>query len=331
MTPAEISIAIAGLAFAGLVKGATGIGYSTSALPIIALAIGLERAMPLVLLPSLSSNLSVMFSAGEFGSTLHRFRWLYVALLPGLVCGLSALAWISADNAAHVLGAIIVGYVVYTTWKPTLVIPKAVEPYLNFPVGFANGFINGLTGSQLLPIVPYGLSLDLSPNTFIQFANIGFTLSSLIMLVGLQRIGFLDTHTFVVSLAGVVPGLAGVALGTRIRRAISPDVFRRRALAVLAAMGVLLMLARPSHDGMAGTEVKMMTGQESRVVRCGTSGKRHDTDCHHLHPALRVALARPTAASGGSTVDHRYAFRRPPCGSISRQHDDGRALVRKAG
>ncbi|MCC0010583.1 MAG: hypothetical protein H6875_09075 [Hyphomicrobiaceae bacterium] len=33
----------------------------------------------------------------------------------------------------------------------------------------------------------------------------------------------------------------------------------------------------------------------------------------------------------GSTVNHRYAFRLPPCGSISRQRDDGRALVRKAG
>jgi len=82
---------------------------------------------------------------------------------------------------------------------------------------------------------------------------------------------------------------------------------------------------------MAGTEMKMMTGQESRVVRCGASGKRHDTACHHFHPALRVALARLTAASGGSTVDQRYAFRLPPCGSISRQRDDGRALVRKAG
>ena len=92
-----------------------------------------------------------------------------------------------------------------------------------------------------------------------------------------------------------------------------------------------LTLARLSHDGMAGTEVKMMTGQESRVVRCGTSGKRRDTACHHFHPALRVVLARPTAASGGSTVEHRYAFRLPPCGSISRQRDDGRALVRKAG
>ncbi|MCC0010112.1 MAG: hypothetical protein H6875_06650 [Hyphomicrobiaceae bacterium] len=71
----------------------------------------------------------------------------------------------------------------------------------------------------------------------------------------------------------------------------------------------------------------MMTGQESRVVRCGASGKRHDTDCHHFHPALRVVLARLTAASGGSTVDHRL----PPCGSISRQRDDGRAHARKAG
>ncbi|MCC0011529.1 MAG: hypothetical protein H6875_13910 [Hyphomicrobiaceae bacterium] len=45
---------------------------------------------------------------------------------------------------------------------------------------------------------------------------------------------------------------------------------------------------------------------------------------------IGIILPRPTVASGGATVDHRYAFRLAPYGAISRQRDDGRALVRKA-
>ncbi|MFV0369458.1 MAG: TSUP family transporter [Hyphomicrobiaceae bacterium] len=244
MTPLEITFAFAGLAIAGLVKGATGMGFSTTALPIIALSIGLERAMALVLLSSLSSNISVMVSAGEFRATLFRFRWLFLALFPGLAAGLWGLAWISPDRAAHFLGAIILGYVIYTFWKPALAIPQGAERMLNIPVGILNGFINGLTGSQIVPVVPYGLSLNLSPHAFIQLTNIAFTLASLVMLVGLRKIGFLDTGTFLVSAVGIIPGLLGVGVGTRMRRAITPETFRKIALAVLGVLSVLLMVGR---------------------------------------------------------------------------------------
>jgi len=154
MTLDEIVIAIIGLAIAGLVKGATGIGFSTTGLPIIALSIGLDRAMPLVLLPSISSNLSVMLSAGEFRVMLSHYRWLYVALLPGLICGLFLLTRIDTHNAARVLGAIIIAYVAYALIRPGLSVPKTYERWLNAPTGFLNGLLNGLTGSQILPVVP---------------------------------------------------------------------------------------------------------------------------------------------------------------------------------
>src|SRR5215470_8123905 len=76
----SIQVLLVGLGFfiAGVVKGATGLGYSTSALPILTLAVGLHTAMPLVLFPSLASNLTVMVGAGHFRATLRRFRWLYL-------------------------------------------------------------------------------------------------------------------------------------------------------------------------------------------------------------------------------------------------------------
>ena len=72
---------------AAFVKGATGLGFSTSALPILALGIGLKAAMPLVIIPSLVSNSIIMAQAGHFRETLQRFWPMFVATLPGLVVG----------------------------------------------------------------------------------------------------------------------------------------------------------------------------------------------------------------------------------------------------
>lgn len=244
MTFSEIVIAIAGLALAGLVKGAAGVGYSTTALPIVALGIGLDHAMPIVLLPSISSNLSVMFTAGEFRQIFVRFRLLYMALVPGLMSGLFVLSMVTPNDAARVLGFVILAYAAYALSRPALQIRSDHQRWLNMPVGFLNGLINGITGSQIMPIVPYALSLELSPDGSVQLMNIAFTISSVIMLAGLHRIGFLDGMTFALSAAGVVPGLIGVAAGTRLRKRIRPETFRKVVLLLLCAMALLLITNR---------------------------------------------------------------------------------------
>ncbi len=244
MTPSEIIFAAIGLATAGLVKGTTGIGYSTTALPIVALSIGLDRAMPLVILPSISSNLSVMITAGEFRSMLVRFRWLYAALLPGLVAGLYLLTRVDTHNAARVLGLVILAYAAYALGRPALAIPHHRERHLNAPVGFLNGLVNGMTGSQIMPVVPYALSLNLSPDAILQLTNVAFTLSSLVMLVGLNQIGFLDGPVLLLSLGGVPIALLGVAVGTRLRAKLRPQVFRKAVLLLLSALAFLLIAGR---------------------------------------------------------------------------------------
>ncbi len=87
--PLETYAAIgASLLFAALVKGVTGLGFSTTAMPLLTLAVGLERALPLVLMPSITSNILVMVDAGHFRASVRRFWPLYVALLPGIALGL---------------------------------------------------------------------------------------------------------------------------------------------------------------------------------------------------------------------------------------------------
>ena len=63
---------------AASIKGLTGIGFSTSCLPIMALRLDLKVAIPLVIIPSIVSNIFVMLQAGRFREALKRFWPMYV-------------------------------------------------------------------------------------------------------------------------------------------------------------------------------------------------------------------------------------------------------------
>lgn len=241
MDPLQLAIVGFGLLIAGVVKGATGLGYSTCALPVLTLAVGLHTAMPLVLFPSLASNLTVMAGAGHFRATLRRFLWLYLALLPGLGLGLLLLLRIDQDAAASVLGLVIVAYCVFAFWRIDLRLAGRFERPLQIPVGLLNGLINGLTGSQIMPLVPYMLSLRLDPRRFVQAVNIGFTLSSLVMVVGLSQAGVLTGTTFLVSVAGIAPAMLGGWLGGKLRERLPEAKFRPLVLGVLMVLGAILM------------------------------------------------------------------------------------------
>ncbi len=240
--PYQILLACLGLSVAGLVKGAAGMGFSTTALPLLVLALGVEKAMPLVLIPSLSSNIFVMIESGEFIGMIRRFWLLLISLIPGLLLGIWCLAIIDKTLAGAALGTIILVYGVYAFTQPALKLRKALEKPLQVPVGMANGFVNGLTGSQIFPLPPYLLKLDLKPNQFTQTNNIAFTLSSLVMMAGLTKIGFMTKEIFLLSIAGIIPTWISVKLGGMIRNRIHPETFRKMVLAVLMALGAVLVV-----------------------------------------------------------------------------------------
>lgn len=242
MTTAEIALTIFGLLLAGFVKGASGIGYSTTAIPVLTLGLGIENAMPIVLLPSISSNIFVMLDAGNFEKTLRKFSPLFLALFPGLLLGLASLHYLNKPIAAAVLGGVIIIYGIYALPRANLVLPEHLVRPLRIPVGFLNGFINGLTGSQIVPVVPYALSLRISPNEVVQLTNIAFTLSSLVMIVGLATLGYLDFSKLLISALGIVLAFTGVRVGSYVRRSIPAETFRRLVLSLLMFLGFCLIV-----------------------------------------------------------------------------------------
>jgi len=237
----DIGFAIGGLFVAALVKGAAGMGFSTTALPLLVLALGVETAMPLVLIPSLSSNVFVMIQSREFTAMVRRFWFMMVCIVPGVVAGLWCLAVVDRAIAAAVLGLVLIVYGLYALSSPVIQLPPRLEKPLQGPVGLANGFVNGLTGSQIFPATPFLLMLDLKPNQFTQTNNITFTLATVIMMAGLTQIGFMTLAILLLSIAGIVPVYIGVYLGGLFRDRLDIETFRKMVLAVLMALGAVLI------------------------------------------------------------------------------------------
>jgi uncharacterized membrane protein YfcA len=237
-----LALAGAGLFLAGIVKGATGLGYASCALPFLVSAIGLKPAMALVIIPAMATNVSVAFTAGHFTEVARRFSRLYVAMLPGIAVGIYLLVWIAQSIAVRTLGVIIIGYALMTLCRPHLLLSKTYEHALQVPTGFANGVLTGLTGSQVMPLFPYMMALDLDPNRMVQAINLAVMLASVCLAAGLFSAGVLTPELAVASLLAVLPALVGVEFGNRMRAHIPAAQFRSVVLYVLLGTGALLLL-----------------------------------------------------------------------------------------
>ena len=231
-----------GLFLAGVVKGATGLGYSSCALPFLVSALGLKPAMALVLIPAMATNVTVACSAGHFTEISRRFAPLYLAMLPGIAVGVYLLVWINQTVAVQALGLIIVAYVCLTVFRPQLSLSDPLERFLKIPTGFLNGVLTGLTGSQVMPLFPYMMSLNLDPNRLVQAINLAVLLASVLLAIGLMTAGIMTTNLLAISVLALAPALLGCELGNRARKLIPVAQFKSVVLVVLFATGALLVL-----------------------------------------------------------------------------------------
>lgn len=231
-----------GLFLAGIVKGATGLGYSSCALPFLVSAIGLKPAMALVIIPAMATNVTVAFTAGHFTEIARRFSNLYLAMLPGIAIGVYLLAWVAQSVATRTLGIVIIAYALLSLLRPELAISRASERSLQLPTGFANGILTGLTGSQVMPLFPYMMAIELDPNRLVQAINLAVSLSSVVLAIGLFTAGIMTPALLGASVIAIAPALVGVEIGTRMRRFIPASQFKAVVLYVLAATGFMLLI-----------------------------------------------------------------------------------------
>ena len=229
-------LAALGLLIAGFVKGATGLGYATCALPFLVAAIGLKAAIVIVPIPAMAANIGLLFGVGHGQEILQRFWTLYAAVVPGIFLGTMLLGAVDAQSATRILGVITIAYVIQAVARPQFHLSDPAGRRLQIPVGFLNGFFTGLTGSQILPLLPYLMSLKLDADRFVQAVNLSVIFASLILILAQVTSGLMTWPLAVMSVIGIAPAALGTYVGNRARRHIPSERFRKVVLGTLFAI-----------------------------------------------------------------------------------------------
>ncbi len=236
------TVIVATFLLAGMVKGVIGLGLPTVSLAILAVAIDLQSAMALLLIPSFVTNFW-QGAVGGHGRMLLRRLWPFLLAATATVA-VGGLALTRIDEAwlKPLLGGLIVAYALISLagWRPR--ISPAQEGWLGPAMGAANGVFTGMTGSFVVPGVLYLNALGLSRDALVQAMGILFTLATLALAATLGGAGLLAPELGYASLIGLPPAIVGMLAGQLIRKRLSEALFRKAFFWALLALGLYIVL-----------------------------------------------------------------------------------------
>lgn len=233
---------------AGLVKGVTGMGLPTVAMAVLGALVSPLVAASLLVVPSLITNVWQFVSGPAVGPIARRLWPMMLAIVVGALLSAGLLVGGDTRTTTAALGAALVGYSVYTLLARQIQVPAGVERWLSPVIGGGTGLVTGGTGIMVIPAVPYLQALGLSRDQLVQALGLSFTVSTLALAAGIGVYGAFTLQGIGLSTLAVLPALAGMWAGQRLRFRINPAVFRNVFLIGLLLLGIEMGL-RPFRHG----------------------------------------------------------------------------------
>jgi uncharacterized membrane protein YfcA len=228
--------------FAGIVKGIVGMGLPTVAMGLLGMAMLPVDAAALLIIPSLVTNLWQLIAGPRFVHLLKRFATMMIGVTLGTFAGVGLLTSRNSYVASIVLGVVLVIYSALGLMSIRFRVAPAMESRLSPLIGFATGVLTGAAGIFVVPAVPYLNSLGLDKDELIQSLGLSFTVSTVALALGLLAHGEFPSSVAAGSLLALLPALAGMLIGQRVRTRLSQETFRRWFLSGLLALGFYMVL-----------------------------------------------------------------------------------------
>ncbi len=228
---------------AGTVKGVTGLGLPTVSLALLTVAYDLPTAMALLLVPSFVTNCWQAITGGN-GIAILRRLWPFLLMATVTVwIGAAALTRVNLSLLTALLGVLLVTYAVVNLSGVRIAIPARHEIWAGPLIGSANGVLTGMTGSFVVPGVMFLQAIGLSRDQLIQAMGMLFTASTLALAAALQKANFLTVEQGLLSAGAVLPAIAGMMFGQRLRKNLSEQRFRKVFFVALLVLGAYITVS----------------------------------------------------------------------------------------
>jgi uncharacterized membrane protein YfcA len=227
---------------AGSVKGVIGLGLPTVSLGLLAATLDLTTAMALLLIPSFITNIWQAVVGGNGRDILKRI-WPFLCLAT-LTIWLGATALTSIDNLylSILLGLLLLAYSSLNLLGFRLSIQPQHEKWTGPVLGTANGILTGMTGSFVVPGVMYLQAIGLPRDMLVQAMGMLFSLSTVGLAIALQKNNLLTSELTAISALAVVPAIAGMVVGQRIRKSLSEARFKQIFFISIFLLGAFIIV-----------------------------------------------------------------------------------------
>ena len=227
---------------AGLVKGVVGMGLPTVSMGLLSLTMPPVEAAAIMVIPTIITNVWQMFAGPALGAMAKRFATMAVGIIAGTFMTIGFLTCTSPAMATGALGAVLAAYAVHGLVSARFEVRPESERWLSPLVGLITGMLTGATGISVIPIIPYLNSLKLGKDELIQTLGISAFVCPLSLGIALALSGRFQMSVAGPSLLAVLPAMAGMVVGQRVRGRLQPAVFRRWFFFGLLALGAYMFL-----------------------------------------------------------------------------------------
>jgi len=249
LPPATAAAVAVVVLVAGATNGVAGFGFAVVGTMALATLVDPATAVVFMIVPIFSVNVSLVsdLSRAELRSCSVRFWPLIAAALIGTVVGMAVLQRVPAAPLRVGLGVLTLGFV--ATAQRAVPLPAWAsfgdEAFRSRPWMAAVGGVSGLLfgGTNVgVQLIAYLRSFDLSHGLFVGVIALVFLGLNGVRVAIAGAFGlYPSTAVAVASLVAVVPAVAGVAVGKRLRKVVGERPRRLVVLGLLTLVGVRLV------------------------------------------------------------------------------------------
>ena len=228
-------------ALGGALKGIVGVGLPLVGISLLGLVLDPRLVLAMLVIPIVVTNLWQACATGIPWRDLQRF-WPLIALFAiGTWGGAQMLVQINTNLLLGLLGSIVVVFCSISLLSPNVRLPVRHEVWAGPTVGIGAGLLNGISTVNGPPLALYLVALRLEKDAFVSAYGLIALSGSIPLALSYAAVGLLGPTEFWWSTLALIPVLAGLWLGQRIRRHINPELFRKVLLCTLIVLGLNLI------------------------------------------------------------------------------------------
>ncbi len=237
----DLAVIAVALAAGGFVKGISGIGMPIVAIPIMAGAVGIERAVLVLVIPGIVLNGWIAWQERKHRADTPEMPIILLAGCVGVFGG-SWLLYIATERFLSIVLVLwIAVYIGMRMFTPDITLSAAIRGRLAPVIGMIAGLCQGSTGISAPVLATWMHSMKLRPDSYVYAITLPFMVLAMAQLVSYMSIGMYTPRLYLESMLAIVPALFAIPLGVRVRALINQQIFDWIVLLMISLIGVRLV------------------------------------------------------------------------------------------